>query len=625
MHLLHPMLAALAALPAAARVVPAEDATPTPAQETSEFGEPLYVNGKRVSDNEIKRFLIYSVGRNQFAYRKVDLIIDDELRQRAWYKALDEEAEKLAQADAAGEPAPSEDELQERRVERYRELYKELLAKFAVPDDAFQKEYDRRIEDFQKKYPILNLEAEISRAFQSVPQFRRALYQNMYFDNVYLPENPDDWPAVTVEAFRADPAGGDLLLTDAKQSYEQRLKWKQENDLEQIPPDDDLLKSIHRQIVRDAVWGLVDFRTASDGLPDDMVLWADTNGDGTPELEVTTADLWEEVAPLVDEQEVIRAKRYWAVVLATSDRMAAEGILLSPEETTKAFKAYEDSYSEEAFGVEVAAQQTEGFPSLESFRQYYSLLEGYKRFMEPKLQPGPNGEPNELLKRHLPYAHKNLGLGQVDAEVLLVPAFDFQDNAWKKNGFKSALTQANEIIDKIEHHRQDYAEQRQREIVDRAKGLDAGPEVRVPEPNVFWSEMMDDYSGWWDPPPPAQGKPPAAIGMKKKGRFGPKYRNDLMGFMGETPFEDFIWGSLITDFVFFEQEVNTIAGPFCGPRGYYITKVLRRTGPTRPMSMSEPFHVQRIKDDFLRVSFRDYAQEALASASVQGIPERCED
>jgi hypothetical protein len=618
--ILKPILGALFVLPTAG-LVPEAEARPI-TEATSEFGEPLFVNGKRITDNEIKRFLVYTVGRSQVAYRKIDLIIDDELRQRAWFATLDEEAELLAQKEAAGEKSPTDKELEERRLKRYDELYEELSADAAVPDETFQAEYDRRIEKFTHRYPILNLEAEISRAYKSVPEFRRMLHQSMYFDRVFLPDNPAEWPAVAVEAFLADPAGGDLLLEDAKDSYVRRLKWKQDNDLDEIPPDDDLLKQIHRQIVRDAVFSLVSFKTKADGLPEDQIMWADTDGDGNPEVIVTTDDLWDEISPLITPDSISRGKRYLALLEATRDRMASEGILLDDAEVDRVFREYEEQFAEETFGVDVAAQQTEGFPSVESWKIYQGMREGFRRSIAESLEPNEEGEQPEVLVKHRPYAHKNLGLAKVDAEVMLISAFDWENNQWKKDGWEWARKKADEVMEMIDSHRDNYADQRQREMIAKAKGEELGPEVRVPDPYVFWSQMIDDNSEWWDPPPPTHGKQ-SMINYKKGGRFGPKFRNDLLGFVGETPFDGFVFGDMLTDFLFYEQEINTIAGPFCGSKGYYITKVVRRTGPTRSLSLSEPHHVQRVKDDYLRVAFRDYSQESLENADVKGLPPRC--
>ena len=46
--------------------------------KTSMFGEPLYVNGRRVTDDEIKLALIYGPGRPMLDMAKVWLIIETE-------------------------------------------------------------------------------------------------------------------------------------------------------------------------------------------------------------------------------------------------------------------------------------------------------------------------------------------------------------------------------------------------------------------------------------------------------------------------------------------------------------------------------------------------------------------
>ena len=107
--------------------------------------------------------------------------------------------------------------------------------------------------------------------------------------------------------------------------------------------------------------------------------------------------------------------------------------------------------------------------------------------------------------------------------------------------------------------------------------------------------------------------------MKNKGRFGPRYRNDLIGFVGETRYREFVTGFSITDFVFFDQAENTVAGPFKGPLGYYLTRVKRRTPPSRPLNLAEPKHVELLTDDWLRVAFGAYMREAVKGAKVQGL------
>ena len=48
------------------------------AQATSEFGEPVFVNGVRDPDLAIKRFLVYGPGRNGLDARKLQILMDHE-------------------------------------------------------------------------------------------------------------------------------------------------------------------------------------------------------------------------------------------------------------------------------------------------------------------------------------------------------------------------------------------------------------------------------------------------------------------------------------------------------------------------------------------------------------------
>ena len=70
--------------------------------------------------------------------------------------------------------------------------------------------------------------------------------------------------------------------------------------------------------------------------------------------------------------------------------------------------------------------------------------------------------------------------------------------------------------------------------------------------------------------------------------------------------------------MFFDQAENSVAGPFKGPLGWYITRVNRRTPPSRPLNLSEPRHMELLREDYLRWSFNQYTREAVAKADVKG-------
>jgi hypothetical protein len=70
--------------------------------------------------------------------------------------------------------------------------------------------------------------------------------------------------------------------------------------------------------------------------------------------------------------------------------------------------------------------------------------------------------------------------------------------------------------------------------------------------------------------------------------------------------------------MFFDQAESSIAGPFRGPLGYYLTRVNRRTPPSRPLNLSDPKHLGLLRDDYLRWAFIQYSREAVAKAQVSG-------
>jgi hypothetical protein len=128
---------------------------------------------------------------------------------------------------------------------------------------------------------------------------------------------------------------------------------------------------------------------------------------------------------------------------------------------------------------------------------------------------------------------------------------------------------------------------------------------------------MDSHSEFWDPPPPEKGRA-STVGMHNRGRLGEKYRNDLQGYLGETPYSHWVKGRSLTDTAFFDVPEGVVKGPYKGPLGYYLLRVNRRKPPTYPLNLSEPKKLQLLKDDYLRVAFVDYAREAVEKAEVKG-------
>lgn len=600
--------------------------------KTSIFGEPLYVNGKRVSDDQIKLHLIYGPCKMMVELARVNVVIEDELRRRA-ADATEAEIRRLGtekpfdNAEARKAAWTGEFENQNRLMQE----------KYAVTEQDLESEIDRMVTDFKKNYPALDLETEVSRSYRNVDWYRHQLRQTVLFDHVFLPENPEEWPVVTTESVRAD--SGEILIEDALQSYKDRSEMAvrynedQAKKAEQakatgqemtadhidIAKEDPLYMTMMRDIVRIAVYRLVDFKTSMNGLPDSIALWADTDGDGKPELELKTEDLWDQVKDTVSPTDIEEAKEWFVTSWSTRDRLEKEGFLPNRDDCIGLLKKRAQDLQNGIYDMESMATQTYYFPSLDAYADYFRMMEGFRKMTEPQLQPGPAGETPQVLRDYFDRANRVMGLGQVDVEVMLVAAFDIGRFRWKPDGWDWAKNKAAEIRGKVDANTREYNEERAKILESKARGQEYTPEKEIVEPYRFWSEMMDDHSEYWDPPAPNEpDKRISMIGMKMKGRFGPHYRNDLNSYVGETYYADWVTGRSITDYVFFDQTEGTVAGPFRGPQGYCITRVLRRTPPSRGLNLSEPKHLELLREDWLRWKFNQYSREAVEMADLQG-------
>jgi hypothetical protein len=611
---------------------PKPAAATEPDSKTSIFGEPLYVNGKRVPDNLIKLHLIYGPCKMMLELARVNVVIEDELRRRAadWTEA---EIQRIGtekpfdNAEARKAAWTAEFENQNRLVHE----------KYAVKDQELQAEVDRMVTDFKKNYPALNLDTEVARSYRNVDWYRYQLRQTILFDHVFLPENPEEWPVVTMESVRAD--SGQILIDDALQSYKDRREMAGRYNEDQIKKaeaakatgqelvadhidiakEDPLYMTMMRDIVRIAVYRLVDFKTTMDGLPDTLALWADTDGDGKPELELKTEDMWNQVKDTVSPTEIEEAKQFFVTAWSTRDRLEKEGVLPNRADSLALLKTKAKDLQNGIYDMEGMATGTYYFPSIDAYADYFWMLEGFRKLVEPQLKPGTAGEAPQALRDYFDRANKVMGLGQVDVEVMLVAAFDISRFRWKPDGWTWAKNKAAEIRGQIDTNTREYNEERAKILEAKARGQEYTPEKEIVEPYRYWSAMMDDHSEYWDPPAPNEpDKRISMIGMKMKGRFGPHYRNDLNTYVGETFFSDWCTGRSITDYVFFDQTEGTVAGPFRGPQGYYITRVLRRTPPNRSLNLSEPKHLELLREDWLRWKFNQYSKEAAEKAEVQG-------
>jgi hypothetical protein len=200
---------------------------------------------------------------------------------------------------------------------------------------------------------------------------------------------------------------------------------------------------------------------------------------------------------------------------------------------------------------------------------------------------------NDVISSVLPTANQVRGAAKLNLHVLFVSAFDFDKFQWKPDGWKTARARALEL----------------------KKALDDGAD---------WKATLELHSEWWDPPMPETGNKPVQ-NFYFKGTFGDQAltRNQIGSYLGESEYRTFLYGPCASDEIFFNQKLGTIAGPFRGPKGYYISRVTAKSPPNRPLDLNEPIHRQIVEQDYLTRAIDQRVQallaEGVAAQAVRGV------
>lgn len=587
-----------------------------PAQEkTSEFGSPLIVGGVHISDLEIKRALVYGPGRNALEARKLQALMDHEIALRRHTEREGVLAEMPAPDTSAMSPDGAAAATQQHEAQVAAEVERRMLRYFADPA-AIALRLASEKADFQERYPTLDHEVELQRAYTSGDWYRAQVAQTMNFDALFFPDHPDTWPALSREAIYGGSPEVDLIA-DYQREYERR-KAVADSTGEPIVAEQEMMMALLRDFVMNALWGLAEIKTATQGIPPELAMVIDG---GDWKVEIKTQDVFDEMRPYFSEQDVVETKHFLALMEATRQRMDKEGILMPEAEFQTMVSDITAQMQNSMFSMEFLALQGHGFPSQEAYNQHLRLVESLRRAWLPKLALDETGQPQAEMAAHLPIANAIMGLARAEVSVLFVSAFDFPNYRWKEKGWEWAKQRAFALRTEIDEYLGRLAaDQQAREAAVAAGENHVTPPDLLPF-EIWWGTLLDLNSEYWDPPLPATGKAPPAIGLKNRGRFQDEAmtRNDMKRAINESEFTHFLGNDSVVDKVFFELEPGMIGGPYLGPKGYYIIYCESRSAPTNPLRMSEERHVQMLQEDFTRKSFQRYAHESLAQVEKSGL------
>ncbi|MCP3918201.1 MAG: hypothetical protein GY711_21840 [bacterium] len=584
----------------------AEASAPAVDDGKSVFGDPVYVNGKRISDFAIKRYLCYGKGRNALESRKLQALMDQEitLRQRDYFNRNLEDTF----------PGKLADELTDDERKQVQAKVDEEMKRFEIDETYYEYELKRQNDDFIRRYPTLDLDTEILRAYQSVDWYEDQLHQTLQFDQIFYPGDANDWPELTIEAIHGGSPNVDLV-EDYRKNW---LLRKEEAERENKPlrREDEMMMTLLRDFVMNALNAVVEVDTSYDGIPENLLMAVEGQG---IRREITVDEVYEDMKHAFTENDIREAKEFLALLGATKDKLTEMNQLQDAETFHQYWEGLHADLKDTMFNMDFLALSGHQFPSRESYYRHMGLLESFRKMIAPDLEKNENGTLSEALQSHLPVANGIMGLAKADVDILLVSAFDFPNYKWKENGWEWAEKEAIRIREEVDAYLDKLGKDADARAAAEAAGTPYTGNADLKSFAEFWSNMLDIHSEYWDPPLPAEGKTPPAIGLKNKGRFGLMTRNDLKRAIGESSYWHYLSGSSIVDTIFFDLEPGTIGGPYYGPHGFYIVYLETRTAPTNPLNYRTDRHFEMLKEDYTRARFTEFSHQALKDAKVQGL------
>lgn len=570
-----------------------------PASASSEFGDPVFVNGERISDMSIKRYLVYGKGSLALAARKLQVLMDHERevrREEVRDEILDEGLE-LGDAEL-------ETEIDER------------MKRFDYDPASVQRRLDKEKDSFQERYPSLDYETELRRAYTSGEWYRAQVRQTTEFDQLFFPDHPDTWPDLAVEAIHQGSPQVDLV-DDYRTHYERRLAVAQETG-EPIEPEQEMMMQILRDFVMGALWTLADVKTATQGIPEDLAMVIEG---GDWRAEIRTEDVYQEMKDSFSPQDIADAKLSLALMEAARQKLEGQDALMPEEEFRTMVADIREQTKTSMFNMDFLALQGHGFPSAEAYEQHLRLKESFRRMHEEDLEQGEDGTVPEELQDHLPVANQIMGLAKAHADTLLVSAFDFPAFEWKEDGWSTAYDRAMQLRGEIDAYITKLGKEAERRAAAQAAGEPFEPNPDLVPFEQWWDDFLAANSDFWDPPLPVSGKPPPAYSLKNYGAFQdrPMTRNDMKRAIGESEYEHFLANDAVVDKMFGEIQQGAVGGPYRGPHGYYIIYLKSYQPPSQPLNVRREKHYGMLQEDWLRVNFREFCHEALNEASVTGV------
>jgi len=497
------------------------------------LGAPLEIDDQTIPFDEIKRQVcLGALGQNYIEAEKLRIFTNEELEARV-------------------------------KAGKSREEYD-------VSDEDLAKVFKQVEDQLKEEYP--GGEVGLDQVLPQDDGNRRLVRTTELFKKVYLPDNPADYCDLTVVALHAQE-NGDQLIAQMQIAYDLRAA----DAHNAMSAGERVFQTMLLQQIVKYLNDIADVVDSGDDLPTDILMRV--NGKDIP-----VEAVWERIKGRVTSVEVRSAKQWITNMVLLEKALTKAGTWLSDEEAEAAYTEHSEPFEGSIFSIERLAVTVKRFPSVSAYKDYYRAYESFHRMMKEEMTPEALEEYGKRRTQHL------IGQVSVDADVILLSAYDHKNGKWKKDGWDEAENKTREVLSLL---------------VDDEKP---------------WEQVLQQYSEFYDlPVPKSQVGQETPHWITDKGRFRNKQRNVLMKNLDENDYWLFLNGDSITDYIFFEQKVEEIGRPMKGPRGWYIPLLLRRSDPPARLSTSEENMKELIRQDYLNYNLRMYVRDLVRESEVYGI------
>jgi hypothetical protein len=451
-------------------------------------------------------------------------------------------------------------------------------AKFEFTQEEKDGLFAAALQQIRDQYPTLDPMEVLERNGLSKRLLEGQVAQTLRFDKVFLPADPRQWPVTTTDAI-TESAGADFMtkLREAQDEKDRVAKEAAAAGNGEPAPDkkgEDMFKMIMRKMVMQSLFDKSVVKYASNGLPEGVAMQVN-------ERQIMTDEIYDLVSGGLNDERIRQTRVWLAKIEACKQELQRQQAWLGDEEFQQLFAEHKAPYDQSPFKLEVIATGFKRFPSMDSYMTFFRVLKSYERMIQPEIN-------DENLTKHLARANKLLGLSRCNVQMILCSAMDMSTGKWRPDGWEYAKTRALEASKLLAEKNGDN-----------------------------WDAVLEEYSEFWDPPIPV-GQPNLNNNLRNKGRIGTVNRNEMLQRIDESEFSMFVEGAGIVDYVFFDQPEG-IDGPFKGPHGYYITRVISRTPPTKEFVLSEAPQRDLVVQDYLSMRINAWAQDLLENSKVEGL------